>query len=105
VLLKSFEHPNDVESDKLLEYVQMELGHSIHIPFEDPLIDVYDHVEGDGHAVMYAAPSEEINKMTGLFLDINMQPEVADIRSLCNLRLLEKMQIVDHSKTYLVADW
>lgn len=105
VLMRTFDHPNDVESDKLLEYVQMELGNSIHIPFDEPLIDVYDHIEGDGKAVLYAAPSEEINKTVGLFLDVNLTPDVADIRSLCNLRLLEKMELVDQEKTYLVADW
>lgn len=105
VLLKTFEHPKDVDSDKLLEYVQMELGESIRVPFEDPLVDVYDHVPDDGQAVIFAAPSDEISKLTSLFLDIKMEPEVADIRSLCNLRLLEKIGYLDDERTYLVADW
>jgi len=105
VLLKSFEHPQDVESDKLREYVQMELGRSIHLPFHDSLVDVYDPVEGDGQAMLFAAASEEVNKYINLFLDIHMKPEVADIRALCNLRLLENIQMIDHDKTYLVANW
>ncbi|RUL55126.1 type IV pilus biogenesis protein PilM [Lysinibacillus antri] len=105
VLLKTFEHPEDVEPDKLLEYVQMELGESIRVPFEDPLVDVYDHTPGDGQAILFAAPSEEISKLTSIFLDIKMEPEVADIRSLCNLRILDKMGLIDGEKTYLVSDW
>jgi len=105
VLLKSFEHPRDVESDKLKEYVLMELGHSIHLPFQDSLVDVYDPVEGDGQGMLFAASSEEVNKYINLFLDIHMKPEVADIRALCNLRLLENIQAIDHDKTYLVANW
>lgn len=105
VLLKSFEHPRDVEPDKLKEYVQMELGHSIHLPFQDSLIDVYDPVAGDGQAMMFAAASEEINKYINLFLDIHMEPQAADIRALCNLRLLENMQMIDNEKTYLIANW
>ncbi|MCP1144180.1 type IV pilus biogenesis protein PilM [Lysinibacillus endophyticus] len=105
VLLKTFEHPEDVDSDKLLEYVQMELGESIRVPFEDPLVDVYDHVPHDGQAVIFAAPSDEISKLTSLFLDIKMEPEVADIRSLCNLRILDKIGYLDEERTYLVADW
>jgi len=105
VLLKSFEHPQDVESDKLREYVQMELGQSIHLPFHDSLVDVYDPVEGDGQAMLFAAASEEVNKYINLFLDIHMKPVVADIRALCNLRLLENIQAINHDKTYLVANW
>lgn len=105
MLLKSFEHPRDVEANKLKEYVQMELGHSIHVPFQDPLIDVYDPTEGDGQAMMFAAASEEVNKYINLFLDINMEPEAADIRALCNLRLLEKLGMIDNEKTYLISNW
>ena len=105
VLLKSFDHPRDVEASKLKEYVQMELGHSIHLPFQDPLIDVYDPTEGDGQAMMFAAASEEVNKYINLFLDINMKPQVADIRALCNLRLIENLQLIDADKTYLIANW
>lgn len=105
ILLKSFEHPLDVQKDKLKEYAEMEVGHSIHLPFQEPLIDVYDPVEGDGQAMIFAASSEEVNKFTHLFLDIHMNPVVADIRALCNLRLLEHMQILQPEKTYLLANW
>lgn len=105
VLLKSFDHPSDVAKDKLREYVQMELGHSIHLPFKEPLIDVYDPSEGDGQAMMFAAASEEVNKFINLFLDLHLHPEVADIRALGNLRLLEHMQLLQPDKTYLLANW
>ncbi|MEK4228871.1 type IV pilus biogenesis protein PilM [Solibacillus sp. FSL H8-0538] len=105
VLLKTFDHPPDVEGKKLKEYVQMELGHSIHLPFQEPLLDVYDHIPGDGQAVLFAAPPEEVQKFMGLLLDIHMNPEVADIRALSNLRLLEQMKKIDDHKTFLIADW
>ncbi|RHW39486.1 pilus assembly protein PilM [Lysinibacillus yapensis] len=105
VLLKSFEYPRDVEADKLKEYVQMELGHSIHLPFQDPLIDVYDPTEGDGQAMLFAASSEEVNKYINLFLDIHMEPQAADIRALCNLRLIEHLELLSEDKTYLIANW
>lgn len=105
ILLKSFPHPSDVESSKLKEYVEMELGQSIHLPFQEPLIDVYDPVEGDGLAMMFAAAPEEVHKLTNLLLDIDLQPEAADIRALCNLRLLDHMQLLQSDKTYLIANW
>ena len=105
VLLKNFEYPNDVEPHQLKGYVEMELGQSIHLPFQDPLIDVYDPTPDDGQAILFAAPSEEIYKMRGLFLDASLEPEVADIRGLCNIRFLEHLQLLEEDKTYLIAEW
>lgn len=105
VLLKSFEHPNDIEWHELKGYVEMELGQSIHLPFQDPLIDVYDPKPSDGQAMLFAAPSEEVTKMIGLLLDATLDPQVADIRALCNIRLLEYLQLIKDNRTYLIADW
>ncbi|WP_107922971.1 type IV pilus biogenesis protein PilM [Lysinibacillus parviboronicapiens] len=105
VLLKSFDYPKDVKLHELRGYAEMELGHSIHLPFQDPLIDVYDPDPDDGKAMLFAAPSEEINKMVGMFLDVSLEPEAADIRALCNIRLLENLHVLVSDKTYLIADW
>ena len=105
VLLKNFEYPNDVEPHQLKGYVEMELGQSIHLPFQNPLIDVYDPTPDDGQAILFAAPSEEIYKMRGLFLDASLEPEAADIRGLCNIRFLDHLQLLEEDKTYLIAEW
>jgi len=105
VLLKSFEHPKDIEAVELRGYAEMELGHSIHLPFQEPLIDVYDADSEDGKAMLFAAPSEEITKMVGMLLDVSLDPEAVDIRALCNIRLLEHMALLAPEKTYLIADW
>lgn len=105
VLMKNFEHPEELAEDQLKSYVQMEIGRTIHLPFQEPLIDVYDPEVGDGQAVLYAAPAEEINKMVALLMDVHLVPEAADIRALCNVRFLEHIGLLDASKTYLVADW
>lgn len=105
ILLKTFDHPDDVEPSKLREYAEMEIGYSIHLPFDDPLIDVFDPVEGDGKAMMFAANSEPVNQYINLLLDIHTYPEAADVRALCNLRLLESMNLLDDTKTYLLTNW
>ena len=105
VLLKTFDHPDEIESAKLQEFVQMELGRTIHLPFQDPLLDVYDPVPDDGQALLFAVPPEEVGKTIGVLQDVNLHPEVADIRALCSLRLLEQIQLIDEDKTYLIAEW
>ncbi|WP_431029592.1 type IV pilus biogenesis protein PilM [Lysinibacillus sp. LZ02] len=105
VLLKTIEHPIDVEPKDLRGYVEMEIGHSIHLPFQEPLVDVYDPVPGDSKAIIFAAPPEEVRKWMGILLDNHLKPQVADIRALANLRLLEHLQMVNADRTYLIADW
>lgn len=105
VLLKSFEYPSDIADEKLKEYVQMELGQSIHLPFREPLVDVFNQKRGDGLAYLFATPPEEVEKLIGLLLDVHLQPEAVDIRALCNLRLLESLQPLADNKTYMVTNW
>ena len=105
VLLKTFEHPPTIKPEELQGYVQMELGRTIHLPFQDPLVDVYDPTPNDGHATLFAVPPEEVGKFVDILQDLDLQPEVADIRALCNLRFLERMERLEQNKTYLIADW
>ena len=106
VLLKTIEHPDDLTDIKDLRgYVQLEVGHSIHLPFQEPLVDVYDPNPEDGKAVLFAAPPEEVRKLMGILLDNHLSPQVADIRALANLRLLASLDLINDNKTYLIADW
>jgi len=105
VMLKSFDYPENLQDNGIREYVQMELGRSIHLPFRDPLLDVYDPVPGDGQATLFAAPSEEIQKLIGLLLDVHLVPEAVDVRALCNLRLLQQLRLIDEEKTYMITNW
>ena len=105
VLMKQFDVPDEVEPKDLRGYVEMELGSSIHLPFQDPLVDTYDPVRGDGKAVLFAAPPDEVQKFINILLDLNLTPETADIRALSNLRLLEHLNLLQSDKTYLISDW
>lgn len=105
VMMKSFTVPVDLESSKLKAYVEMEIGRSIHLPFSNPLVDVVDYDSKDEEATLFAAPSEEVNKIIGLLEDAKLDPQVADIRALSNERFLHKCNVLKESKTYLIADW
>ena len=35
ILLKTFDHPEDVDLNNLREYAEMEIGHSIHLPLKN----------------------------------------------------------------------
>lgn len=105
VLLRTFSHPNDVTAEELKGYVEMEIGNSIHLPFDEPLVDVYDPTPADGEAVLFAAPAEEVLKISAMLQDMRLIPMVADVRALSNIRFLEKTAKLAEDKTYLIADW
>ena len=105
VMMRTFEHPKSIESDRLKEYVEMELGRTIHLPFENPLIDVYDHKTDDGEAVIFAAPSEEVINLMRLYHDVKLNPTVLDVRTLSTYRFLKSTSLFSPEKTYLIADW
>ncbi len=105
IMMRTFDHPSELPANKLKSYVEMELGRTIHLPFSEPLIDVYDHEPNDGQAMLFAAPSEEVQKFMGLLDDVSLHPIVADIRALTNIRFLGGVELFSDSKTYLIADW
>lgn len=105
VLLKKFDYAGTLDEKELKNYLNMEIGQSIHLPFQEPLVDVYDPVPDDGQAVLFAAPPEEVQKMVGILLDTDLEPSVVDVRALCNLRVLANLLLIDDEQTYLVADW
>jgi len=105
VMMKSFEHPADVVTAKLKAYVEMELGRTIHLPFANPLIDIYDEKPDDGEATLFAAPSDEVSKLAGLLDDVSLNPTVADVRTLSTIRYLETLKTFADLKSYLITDW
>ena len=105
VMMKTFEHPRDLEPSKLKGYVEMELGRTIHLPFSNPLIDVYDEKKNDGEATLFAAPAEEITKMAGIFDDLTLHPTHSDVRALSTIRYLELVKTFAPNMSYLITDW
>lgn len=105
VLLKKIDYPQSVQPKDVKSYLNMEIGQSIHLPFQEPLIDVHEVDVEAREAILFAAASEEVNKMVGLLLDAHLEPTAVDIRALCNLRVLEQLQLIDTERTFLVADW
>ncbi len=105
VMMKAFDHPDDVTTEGLKGYVQMELGRSIQLPFENPLLDVYDPVEGDKKATLFAAPAEEVMRFANILDDAGVDPTVADIRGLSSIRYFTKRNYLKPEKSYLLVEW
>lgn len=105
VLMRVFNYPETLEIERLKSYVQMEVGASIHLPFESPLIDVTTKGMGEGEAVLFAVPSEDIMTLMGLYEDVRLEPTHLGIRALANLRFLASTNYLRSERTYLIVDW
>lgn len=105
VLMRVFQYPETLEVHKLTSYVEMEIGASIHLPFESPLIDVDTKGMKAGEAVLFAVPSEDITSLMRLYEDVRLEPVHLGIRALANLRFLAETNYLQQDRTYLVVDW
>ena len=91
VTMRNVEHPEDLHNQSLKEYFELEIGESIHLPFDEPVIDVYDPDPEDHHAILFASNGIEVIKMQQLLNDVGLKPIGAEIKSLANLRLAEQI--------------
>ncbi|WOV88727.1 pilus assembly protein PilM [Sporosarcina oncorhynchi] len=105
VLMRPIDVPTDLRSGSLLGFIQMEVGHSIHLPFDNPVLDIHDANSDDGKAVLYAAPAQDVRRIASLYDDASLEPEIADVRMLANARFLLQSGVLVQGKTVLVADW
>ncbi len=106
VMMKSIDHPSDLkDKSEIRAFVEMEIGRSIHLPFENPLIDLYDADENDGKATIFATNADEVRKITGLLDDAGLHPSVADIKVISLLRLVNEAIDGLIESTTLLIDW
>ncbi|MGX9135421.1 type IV pilus biogenesis protein PilM [Rummeliibacillus sp. JY-2-4R] len=106
VMMKSIEHPQElVDSNEIKQYVEMEIGRTIHLPFENPLIDLYDAQSGDGKATIFATNADEVTKVVGLLTDAGLTPTVADIKVISLIRLVNQVMPELPKHNTLIANW
>lgn len=105
VLMRPIDLPKGLPMDELRGYLQMEIGNSIHLPFDNPLFDIHDADPNDDKVVLFAAPDETVRRFSALYDDATLIPEVAEVRMLANGRFLQKADLFSSGKSYLIADW
>ncbi|EDL64689.1 type IV pilus biogenesis protein PilM [Bacillus sp. SG-1] len=88
IIVKRVLVPTDIKEDELKGYIFMEIGTSIHLPFEDPLFDVVLLGEkGDKQEILVvASPEEVIHSYRDILEEVKLKPMVADISPLALYR-------------------
>ena len=83
--------PAEVMDDEIHGYLYLELGKSLHLPFEDPVFDtvVLSEKEDKKEILLFAAPEAAVLEYSQLFSDVKLRPLEAEVSPLALYRLYE----------------
>lgn len=106
IILREVEVPEDITEKNVKQYIEFEVGNSIHFPFKNPIVDVYENISKDRKVTVLAAPEDELMKYTTIFTDLSLKPMVADIQPLGIYRyMLYKESTVLMNKVYMIIEY
>ncbi|PLR93713.1 type IV pilus biogenesis protein PilM [Bacillus sp. T33-2] len=89
VIIRKVSIPEDVKEDEIHGYLYLELGSSIHLPFDEPVFDTVSLSLGNGkkEILLFAAPEKYVMEYSDLFKTVRLKPLAADISPLAIYRL------------------
>ncbi|MFC4320955.1 type IV pilus biogenesis protein PilM [Litchfieldia salsa] len=101
VVIRKIVVPIDIKDDEIVGYLYSELGSTIHLPFDEPVLDIKKLSENDDkkEILLFAAPEDLANAYSALLQEVSLKPIAADISPLCMYRLFDysdKTNLKDH---------
>ncbi|WP_406686700.1 type IV pilus biogenesis protein PilM [Rossellomorea vietnamensis] len=91
----------DIEDDEVKSHLFLEIGTSIHLPFENPVFDVV--VVGNKgekkEIILVAAPENIVMEYQQMLTDAHLKPVVADISPLAYYRYIHSLDLT-HSENH-----
>ncbi|ANB59830.1 type IV pilus assembly [Anoxybacillus amylolyticus] len=105
VVIRRLSLPADLQEDEIRGYLFMELGTTIHLPFEHPVFD-YALLEKTSEKLtilLFAAPEPIVRDYAELLEEVNVRPIVADVSPLCVYRLFHAADQVRRDDHLLIV--
>ncbi|MGG3915676.1 type IV pilus biogenesis protein PilM [Rossellomorea vietnamensis] len=89
VVLRKVTIPEDIKQDEIEGYLFLEIGTSIHLPFEDPVFDyaMINESEESREVLLVASHQDVVDSYKDLLEKVKLKPIVADISPLALYRL------------------
>ena len=89
LVIRKVSIPKDVKADEITGYLYLEMGNSIHLPFEEPVFDVVllEETEEKKEILLFAAEEEVVAEYASLLEKSQLYPIEADISPLSLYRL------------------
>lgn len=94
IIIRQIEIPIDLLEDEIKGYLYMELGTSIHLPFEDPVFDfiILEANNETRKLLLFAAPRAVVDEYEKVLEAVKLKPVAADVSPLSIYRLYHKLQ-------------
>jgi type IV pilus assembly protein PilM len=95
MIIRKMEISSDIEEDEVKSHLFLEIGTSIHLPFENPVFDVVVvGNKGDKkEIILVAAPEDMVMEYRQLLTDAHLKPVVADISPLAFYRYVHSLDL------------
>ncbi|WP_251549387.1 type IV pilus biogenesis protein PilM [Neobacillus muris] len=95
VIIRKVSVPAEIQEDEIKGYLYVELGSTIHLPFEEPVFDFYPLTKNDKNQeiLLFAAPEAEVQQYADLLSNIKLKPIAADISPLALYRLYHHLNL------------
>lgn len=95
VIIRRLSIPSDIQDDEVKGFLYLELGSTIHLPFDEPVFDFYslgDHGM-NREILLFAAPEKYVMEYANLFTKLKLNPIAADISPLALYRLYYQLDL------------
>lgn len=106
VVIRKMMIPEEIKEDEIEGFLYLELGTSIHLPFEDPIFDTVsleDNSESK-EILLFAASEEQVSQYSVLLESTKLEPLAADISSLAIYRLWDISRDFDSSEQLMLLE-
>lgn len=93
VIIRKVTVPAEIQDDEMKGYLYLELGSSIHLPFEEPIFDFF-LLSNNGKTkdlLLFAAPEQHVMEYADLFTKSKLNPIAAEISPLALYRLFHRL--------------
>ncbi|REJ10732.1 type IV pilus biogenesis protein PilM [Halobacillus trueperi] len=107
VVVRPYEVPAHLKNEEIKGYLYMQLGETLHLPFDDPAFDfsVMSESEEKKKLLLFAFPEEQIRMLDQVFGDAKLKTKAADISALSIYRLYEYLDLTSDGEHLLLIDW
>ncbi|WP_423799219.1 type IV pilus biogenesis protein PilM [Neobacillus sp. SAB-20_R2A] len=101
VIIRKVSIPADIADDEIKGYLYLELGATIHLPFEEPVFDYYPLINNGKtkDILLFAAPEQFVMEYADLFSSLKLNPIAADISPLALYRLFYQLGLTEQDET------
>lgn len=107
VIIRNVHIPEEVKDDEIKSYLYLELGTSIHLPFDEPVFDavVLSAENKKKEVLVFAAPEENVLEYTELFSSVKLSPLEAEISPLALYRLYYHLNQANKNENMLIVQF